>query len=99
MRYAWRIVGQHRQTENKVFYYLSLITASFTAPQQIHTNAKLFLWLLPLVAAFAIVYKALVLHKIDPLNFLKETVILFFSILIFLVLIASALYAITAIVT
>jgi len=50
------------------------------------------LWLLPLIAAIAVIYKTTKLQKITPLLFLKESTILFASISVFVVLTALALY-------
>jgi len=49
------------------------------------------LWLLPLVAAIAIVYKTTKLPEIKAANFLKEVVILFGSIIIFMSITAFVL--------
>jgi hypothetical protein len=52
------------------------------------------LWLLPLVASIAVVYKATKLPEIKATNFIKESVVLFGSIVIFMFVIAFILYAI-----
>jgi hypothetical protein len=68
------------------------ILASFTAPENIQTNPLSMLWLLPLVAAIAVIYKTTKLPKITPLLFLKESAILFASIFVFVIITALALY-------
>jgi hypothetical protein len=57
------------------------------------------LWLLPLVAAIAIVYKATKVPKITAVNFLKETVVLFGSIVIFMAITALTLCAFAWLIT
>jgi len=75
------------------------ILASFTAPEQIGTNPHSVLWLLPLTAAIAIVYKTVKLPTINMRGFLKEVVILFCSIVVVLVLLALALYGLARLFT
>ncbi len=67
--------------------------ATFTAPEQIGTNPQSMLWLLPMVAAIALVYKATKLPTIKTAAFLKETAILFGSIVVFIIVAASVLSA------
>ena len=55
----------------------ALLLASFTTPERVGVNPQSMLWLLPLVASIAIVYKATKVPKITAANFLKETVVLF----------------------
>ena len=52
------------------------------------------LWLLPLVAAIAVVYKATKLPEIKAASFIKEAVVLFGSIVVFMFVTALVLYAI-----
>jgi len=68
--------------------------ATFTIPEKITTDPQSMLWLLPLVAAIAIVYKATKLPEIKIANFIKESVILFGSIVIFMFVTALVLYSI-----
>ena len=77
----------------------AFIVASFTAPEKIGANPQSMLWLLPLVAAIAIVYKATKVPKIRAGNFLKEVAILFGSIVVFMVIIAVALCALAWLIT
>jgi len=72
----------------------SFILASFTIPQQISTTPQSMLWLLPLVAAIAVVYKATKLPEIKAFNFIKEAVLLFGSIVVFMSITALILYSI-----
>jgi len=70
----------------------SYILASFSEPQAIGMNPQSMLWLLPLVAAIAIVYKTTKIPKIKPFNFIKDVVILFGSIVVFMAITAVILY-------
>jgi Ca2+/Na+ antiporter len=69
----------------------ALVTASFTVPERITVDPQSMLWLLPLVASIAIVYKATKVPKIAAASFLKEVVILFGSIVIFMAVTAMVL--------
>ena len=69
----------------------ALIMATFTTPEKIGANPQSMLWLLPLVAAIAIVYKATKLPEIKAANFLKEAVVLFGSIVVFMSITALVL--------
>lgn len=69
-----------------------LVIATFTAPEQIRANPQAMLWLLPLSAAIAIVYKATKLPTITASVFFKEAVVLFGSIVAFTIITALVLY-------
>jgi hypothetical protein len=73
--------------------------ASFTTPQQIGTDPWLLLWLLPLAAAIAVVYKATKLPKITAGVFLKESAALFGSIIVFITITALALFVLAWLIT
>jgi hypothetical protein len=77
----------------------AILLASFTAPMRITTNPASMLWLLPLVAAIAVVYKATKVHKIRARPFIKESAVLFGSILVFIVVAALILYVLAWVVT
>ena len=66
--------------------------ATFTSPETIQPNPQSMLWLLPLAAAIAIVYKATKLQTITLRFFLKEVVLLFGSIVGFIIMAALGLY-------
>jgi len=70
----------------------ALVMATFTVPEKITTDPQSILWLLPLVAAIAIVYKATKLPEIKIVNFVKESVVLFGSIVVFMFVTALVLY-------
>ena len=76
-----------------ILAYQTLL-ASFTVPYEVCNDATSLLWLLPLLAAVAIVYKTLKLPAVTVEKFIREVVILFGTILLFMALIAIALYII-----
>ncbi|MFA5554245.1 MAG: hypothetical protein WDA68_06790 [Phycisphaerae bacterium] len=61
------------------------ILASFTSPETIRMNPQSMLWMLPLAAAIAVIYKAIKVSKIVPLRFIRETALLFGSIILFII--------------
>ena len=71
----------------------ALIIATFTTPEKITINPQSMLWLLPLVASIAVVYKATKVTTIKMSSFAKEAVLLFGSIIIFMVVTALVLCA------
>jgi len=71
----------------------AFVMASFTVPEKIGAEPQSVLWLLPLAAAIAVVYKATKLPTITAGNFVKEAVILFGSIVVFIITVALVLYA------
>jgi hypothetical protein len=79
--------------------FSGILLASFTAPMHIDTNPASMLWLLPLVASIAVVYKATKVYKIVAYPFLRESAVLFWSILVFVAVVALFLYGLGWIVT
>ena len=77
----------------------SLVIAGFTAPEEIGTSRQSLLLLLPLVASIAVIYKATKVPRISFGNFIKESIVLFLSIMAFLLFIALILAAIAHFVT
>lgn len=77
----------------------AFIIATFTTPEQIGTTSLSMLWLIPLAAAIAIVYKATKPPKITAKTFLKEIAVVFGSIVISLALIALALCVLAWLIT
>ena len=69
------------------------LLAAFTRPEHIGTNPQSMLYLLPLTVAIAVVYKATKLSKITVINFIKEVVLLFGSIAVFIGITAAILFA------
>jgi hypothetical protein len=77
----------------------SHVLANFTIPEDIGTNPQSLLLLLPLAAAISIVYKTTKLPTVSVWSFLKETVILFVSIIVIMVATAIILLAVAWFVT
>lgn len=75
------------------------ILASFNTPEEITTNPQSMLWLLPLAAAIAVVYKATKMPRITARSFIKEAMVLFGSIVVFITVTALALYALAWLIT
>jgi len=75
-----------------------ILLASFTTPMHIETDPASTLWLLPLVASIAVVYKATKVYKIVAYPFIRESAVLFGSILVFIAVAALILYGISWIV-
>ena len=80
--------------ENNMSLTTAYIIASFSQPINIGVNQQSMLWLLPLVAAISIVYKTTKIENIKFFSFLKEVVVLFGSIVVFMIITAITLYAI-----
>ena len=78
---------------------LGLMIATFTSPEQIGTTPGSMFWMFPLLASVAIIYKATKLRVIFLKKFLKEIVVLFFTISIFMILVAVALHIIVWLLT
>jgi hypothetical protein len=70
---------------------LHFMLGTFTLPMDIATTPQGLLWMLPLVLAISISYKAMKLPELKLWNFMKETVGLFASIVVFMVLIGVGL--------
>jgi hypothetical protein len=79
--------------------FSGILLASFTTPMHIDTDPLSMLWLLPLVASIAVVYKATKVYKIAAVPFLRESAVLFWSILVFVVVVALFLYGLGWVVT
>jgi hypothetical protein len=77
----------------------AFVLATFTTPENIGVTPKSILWLLPLVAAISVVYKTTKLPKIRFAHFVKESVVLFGSIVIFMAITALVLCAIAWLIT
>ena len=77
----------------------AFVLATFTTPENIGVTPKSILWLLPLVAAISVVYKTTKLPKIRFVHFVKESVILFGSIVVFMAITALVLVAFAWLIT
>ncbi len=75
------------------------VMATFTAPERIGTNPQSVLWLLPLAAAIAIVYKATKLPTVTAGNFIREAAALSGSIIVFIIITALVLHALAWLIT
>jgi ABC-type Co2+ transport system permease subunit len=78
---------------------VAFVIATFTSPENISTNPQSMLWLLPLVAAIAVVYKATKVPTIKIGSFLKEAVLLFGSIIVFMIVTALVLCVLAWLIT
>ena len=77
----------------------AILLGSFTTPMHIDTDPVSMLWLVPLVVSIVVVYKATKVHKIRAYPFIRESAVLFGSILVFIVAAALILYAVAWVVT
>lgn len=75
------------------------ILANFVTPEKIGVTPQSLLWLLPLSAAIVVVYKATKVPRITFGSFIKDSVILLGSILVFMLIAALALLALSHFVT
>jgi hypothetical protein len=71
-----------------------IMLAQFRIPEEIGTNPRSLLLLLPLLASIAVIYKATKVPNVSAGNFLKESALLFGSILVFMVITALILMAV-----
>ena len=66
--------------------------AVFTEPMHIGTTPTSLLWMLPLLASISIIYKATKLRVIFVKKFIKEVMILFLTLSLFMISVAVVLY-------
>jgi hypothetical protein len=74
------------------------LLANFTTPVHVPNNALSFLYIVPLVIVLAVVYKTTKLGQFSWWMLAKESAVLTASILVFMVIIAFALYTFCALV-
>jgi hypothetical protein len=67
------------------------ILLTFTTPENISATPAAMLWLIPLTASIAVVYKATKVRRIELVPFFREAAVLFVSILVFIVIAAIVL--------
>ena len=72
----------------------AIVMAEFTIPEEIGTNPRSLLLLLPLLVSIAVIYKATKVSRVSAGGFLKESALLFGSILVFMVITALVLTAV-----
>ena len=70
------------------------VLAGFTSPVYIGTTAKALLLALPLIAVISTVYKAIKVEEIKFASFLRESILLFGSIVAFMIITAIVIFAI-----
>ena len=73
---------------------IAQVISSFTVPESIGVNPASMLWLVPLTAAIAVVYKATKVPSIKAGKFARECLVLFGSIMVFMVVTGVVLYII-----
>lgn len=78
---------------------LMTVATIFLTPMKMQNNGFILLWIIPLVVAISVVYKATKVHEVKTLKFAKECSVLVATILTFMALIAIALYIIVAVTT
>ncbi len=69
------------------------ICGSFTSPLEVGVTPWALFWLLPLLAAVVVAYKATKLEKIEAVSFIRECTVLFLSLTVFTILVGFALTA------
>ncbi len=77
-----------------MLHELGHLAATFTAPQNIGTDIKSLLWIFPLLASVAIVYKATKMRVVFLRKFFTEVIILFCTLSVVMILVAAALHVI-----
>lgn len=75
------------------------IVAAFTVPEYIGVEPRTMLWMFPLLASIAIVYKATKLRVMFLGKFFKEAAILFCTLSLFMILLGIALHIVVRILT
>ena len=83
----------------RMFSAVAQIMANFTTPEKIGVTPRSLLWLLPLSASIVVVYKATKVPKIKPVSFIKDSVVLLGSILVFMFVAAMVLLVLSRFVT
>ncbi len=77
----------------------AMILANFTMPERIGVTGLSEFWLLPLALSIAVVYKATKVREVRVVSFIKESVVLFGSIVVFMLITAVVLLGIAWIAT
>ncbi len=78
---------------------LSSILMTFTMPEQMSNGWMSVFWLLPLTLSIAVTYKATKVSRIETVPFIRECVLLFGSILVFMLVAALILFAVAWLIT
>jgi hypothetical protein len=77
-----------------IFNLYQYLLAGFTSPVYIGTTAKALFLALPLIAVISIVYKAIKVEEIKFASFLRESILLFGSIVAFMIVTAIVIFVI-----
>jgi hypothetical protein len=77
-----------------MMHELGYLVAAFTAPLNIGTDSKSLLWIFPLLASVAIIYKATKMRVLFFGKFFTEVIILFCTLSVVMILVAAALHVI-----
>ena len=80
-------------------FITTLILANFTVPERVGVTSSSMFWLLPLALAIAVVYKATKVRQVRAVSFIKESVVLFASVVVFMFITAVVLLGIAHFVT
>ena len=78
---------------------MGFIIATFTAPENIGTSPASMLWLFPLLALIAVIYKATKTRVIFGWKFFREVVVLFGTLSLFMIAAAIVLHIATWLLT
>ena len=80
-------------------FITTLILANFTVPERVGVTSSSMFWLLPLALAIAVVYKATKVRQVRAVSFIKESVVLFASVVVFMFITAVVLLGFAWLVT
>lgn len=69
----------------------SSLLAGFIAPLEVHTNPQSLLWMFPLLLSISIIYKATKLRVLFWKRFIREVVVLFITISLFMIAVGVGL--------
>ena len=75
------------------------ILATFTAPFEIGTTPSSMLWMFPLLAAIALVYKATKMRVLFTKKYLQQSLLLFLSVSGFMVMAIAVLNLLSWLIT
>ena len=75
------------------------ILAAFTAPFEIGTTPSSMLWMFPLLAAIALVYKATKMRVLFTKKYLQQSLLLFLSVSGFMVMAIAVLNLLSWLIT
>lgn len=82
-----------------MFSDISIMLAAFTAPEDIGVNPQSMLWIFPILAAIAIIYKATKMRVIFWKKFFKQSAVLFLTLSIVMGIAAISLHILVIILT